>query len=325
VASEVDPERLVARLVERGVIHGRPIEVERLSGGVSADVYLVTAGSERVVAKLALAKLRVAQDWRASTRRVLREADAMTYARTIRPDNVPEILDVDDERLVLTMRAAPADVANWKVQLLSGRTGAGRLPTGLGAALADWHSVSSGDPAARESFEDATNFAELRISPFFDRIAEVHPDLAGRVASVVDRMRARTRCLVHGDFSPKNVVFDSEGFWVLDWETAHWGDPTFDVAFLVSHLVCKALHRPADAAAYHGSADAFVEAYFARTRLDIDEADLVAQIGCLVLARVDGKSPVDYLDAGQQDAARALSRDVLRWPATLGRVWSLLG
>jgi aminoglycoside phosphotransferase (APT) family kinase protein len=325
VASAVDPERLVARLVERGVIHERPVEVERLSGGVSADVYLVTAGTERVVAKLALAKLRVAQDWRASTRRVLREAEAMTYARRIRPDNVPEILDVDDERLVLTMRAAPADVANWKVELLSGRAGARLLPRALGVALADWHSASSNDPAARERFEEATNFVELRISPFFDRIAEVHPDLAGWIGNVVARMRARTRCLVHGDFSPKNVLFDEDGFWVLDWETAHWGDPTFDAAFLVSHLVCKALHRPADAGAYRADADAFIEAYLGRTRLDVDDADLVAQIGCLVLARVDGKSPVDYLDARQQDAARSFGRAALRGPDTLERMWSRLG
>jgi fructosamine-3-kinase len=325
VASAVDPERLVARLVERGVIHGRPVEIERLSGGVSADVYLVTAGTERVVAKLALAKLRVAQDWRASTRRVLREAEAMTYARMIRADNVPEILDVDDERLVLTMRAAPADVANWKVELLSGRTGAGLLPSALGLALADWHSVSSGDPTAHERFGDATNFVELRLSPFFDRIAEVHRDLAGRVATVVTRMRARTRCLVHGDFSPKNVVHDAEGFWVLDWETAHWGDPTFDVAFLVCHLVCKALHRPADASAYRADADAFIEGYLGRSSLEINEADLVAQIGCLVLARVDGKSPVDYLDGAQQDAARSFGRDALCRPDTLDLMWSVLG
>lgn len=324
MASEVDPERLVARLVERGVIHERPVEVERLSGGVSADVYLVTAGTERVVAKLALAKLRVAQDWRASTRRVLREAEAMRYARTIRADNVPEILDVDDERLVLTMRAAPADVANWKVELLSGRTGTS-LPSALGAALADWHSASSADPTAHERFEDATNFVELRLSPFFDRIAAVHSDLADRVNSVVSRMHARTRCLVHGDFSPKNVVSDPDGFWVLDWETAHWGDPTFDVAFLVCHLVCKALHRPADANAYRADTDAFLESYFGRSSLEIDEADLVAQIGCLVLARVDGKSPVDYLDGAQQEAARSFGRDVLRGPDTLDLMWSALG
>lgn len=324
MASPVDSERLVARLFERGVLHERPAHVERLSGGVSADVYLVTAPTERVVAKLALPKLRVAQDWRASTRRVLREAEAMTYARTIRPESVPEILDVDDELLVLTMRAAPPDVTNWKVELLSGRHAPG-VPIALGIALADWHSSSSGDPSATERFADATNFVELRISPFFDRIAEVHLDLASRIADVVTEMRTNTRCLVHGDFSPKNVVHDAQGLWVLDWETAHWGDPTFDVAFLVSHLVCKALHRPADAGAYRADADAFTEAYRGRSRMELDEAGLVAQIGCLVLARVDGKSPVDYLDPDQQEAARVFGRTVLNDPGSLGPMWSLLG
>jgi aminoglycoside phosphotransferase (APT) family kinase protein len=323
VKPDLDAEQVVARLVERKVIAGR-VEVERLPGGVSADVFLITAGEERVVAKRALARLRVAQEWRSSPLRVLREAEAMTFARKIRPDNVPEVLDVDTDRLVVTIRAAPADVRNWKAELLAGQAGDPLLPNALGHALADWHSASCQHPAELARFADTTNFFELRISPFFYRVAEVHEDLAGAIGDVVSRMSERSRCLVHGDFSPKNVVHDASGFWVLDWETAHRGDPTFDLAFLVSHLVCKALHRPPDAGVYRADADAFIDAYFDRSILDIDATDLVAQIGCLVLARVDGKSPVDYLDHAQQDAARAFARSVLLGRPSLASIWSML-
>jgi aminoglycoside phosphotransferase (APT) family kinase protein len=320
----VDADRLVRRLVDRGLIKAAgPITAERLPGGVSADVFLITVGRRRLVAKRALERLRVAQEWRSSPRRVLREAEAMTFAREIRPENVPEVLDLDVEHLVITMAAAPASMKNWKTELLSGPSRDQTLAEELGRALADWHSTSA-KPSVSAIFADATNFFELRIAPFFHRIAEVHSDLAGVIGEVVDRMNRRPICLVHGDFSPKNVLHDDARFMVLDWETAHRGDPTFDLAFLESHLICKALHRPSGAEGYRSDADALVAAYLERGLLEVDVSDLVAQVGCLVLARVDGKSPVDYLDADQQELARALARSVLTDRPSRAEIWTML-
>ncbi len=322
-----EPEAdLVRHLVRRGLLPGgTPVEVRLLSGGVSADVFLVTGSGRRLVAKRALDRLRVRQEWHASPARVLREADALALARAIRPDNVPELLDVDEERLVITMRAVPATATNWKADLLAG-TAEAEVGRRLGLALADWHSTSASDPGSLEAFADATNFFELRISPFFLRVAEVHADLRPAIERVVARLTGRSSCLVHGDFSPKNVLVEGPGFWVVDWETAHRGDPTFDLAFLVSHLVCKAVHRPALATSYRACADAFVGAYLDHSVLDIATAELIAEIGCLVLARVDGTSPVDYLDADGQAAARALARRVLLEPPDdLGALWSAVG
>jgi Ser/Thr protein kinase RdoA (MazF antagonist) len=256
---------------------------------------------------------------------VLREAEALSLAREIRPDNVPAIVDLDEGHLILTIEAAPPEMVNWKVELLAGSVdvAVGRL---LGAALADWHTQSSNDQRALEPFADGTNFFELRISPFFHRVAEVHRDLERAIGEVATRLASRSQCLVHGDFSPKNVLVGGSRFWVIDWETAHRGDPTFDVAFLVSHLVCKAIHRPEHADAYRACSAAFVDAYLGRSSLPIDPAELVLQLGCLVLARVDGTSPVDYFDDDERGKARALARRVLRErPADLTSVWSAVG
>jgi 5-methylthioribose kinase len=302
-----------------------PVEVELLTGGVSADVFMVVASGRRLVVKRALGRLRVREDWRASPARVLREAAALSLAKQIRPDNVPAIVDLDEEQLVLTIEAAPPELVNWKVELLAGSID-DTVGRSLGMALADWHSKSWKDQNALEPFADGTNFFELRISPFFHRVAQIHTDLGAVIGEVATRLASRSVCLVHGDFSPKNVLTGGAGLWVLDWETAHCGDPTFDVAFLVSHLLCKAIHRPECAAAYRACSASFVDAYLARSSLPVDPAVLVAQVGCLVIARVDGTSPVDYFDDDEAAAARVLGRRVLlERPADLASVWSWVG
>lgn len=302
---------LVEYLVERGVLPPwQPSTVEILSGGVSADVALVAAGPRRVVVKRALARLRVAREWSSSPTRVETEAAALEVARRILPANVPAVIDLDRERSVLVLECAPLDAVNWKRELLAGSidpTLGGRL----GAALALWHAQSAEDPEVVDRFSHDTHFFDLRISPFFLATAEVHRDLEEQIHAVVERMGRRRLCLVHGDFSPKNVLHGHDWCWVVDWETAHTGDPTFDLAFLVSHLVCKSVHRRSDSLRYRECARAFLDAYRRYGGVPPDEAGLVPLIGCLLLARVDGKSPVDYLDEDGRKRLRSLGRAIV--------------
>jgi 5-methylthioribose kinase len=315
-------DRVLTRLVEQGVVGSADgATVVELSGGVSADVFALTVDGRRLVVKWALPRLRVAQEWLSSPSRIVVEAEATSYARTVRPENAPEIVDVDDLNLVIVMTAAAPEMVNWKSALLDGNIDP-EVGRSLGSALADWHSASSSDPDALRRFCDRRYFVELRVSPFFKRVGEVHRDLEAVIDLIVDRMMKRSICLVHGDFSPKNVLVSEGSFWVLDWEIAHIGDPTFDLAFLVSHLVCKAIHRPGEAHLYETCARSFLDAYAERSILGADHHDLVPQAACLLLARVDGKSPVDYFDAGQANRARALGRRLLVEGATdLAALW----
>jgi 5-methylthioribose kinase len=322
VTEDARIDGLVARLIQRHVIpSGLDVTVETMAGGVSANVFTLSFGDRRLVAKEALPRLRVADEWLSSPARVLVEADAIAFAGTVRPDNVPAIVDVDEERLVIVMTPAPAGVANWKARLLGGDIDP-TIGGFLGEVLADWHSTSSADPDVLARFGDRTYFSQLRVSPFFERVAEVHPDLATRIRSVVERMMSRSVCLVHGDFSPKNMLVDDGFLWVLDWEIAHVGDPGFDLASLVSHLVCKAIHRPLDAVRYRDCAEAFLSGYLAHSDVAVDQDDLLLQIGCLVLARADGKSPADYFDDPDKEVARRLARRVLEGDVTdLAALW----
>ena len=292
-----------AYLAERGLVRaGVPLSVERLGGGVSSEIVAVRGPGVRLVVKRALPRLSVEEEWLSDPARVVREAEALRFARALTPEAVPEVVDVDAERCIATMTLAPDGWVSWRDELLAGRIDAA-LGRRLGELLARWH-------AARvpPSLADAGAFVELRIDPFHRTVAERHPRLAPQIEAVAKSLLERPRCLVHGDFSPKIVLFGAGGLWVLDWEVAHYGDPVFDLAFLLTHLLLKSIHRPADARAYRGVAKAFLDAYGGV------RGELAANVGCLLLARVDGKSPAPYLRPAEQERVRELGRDLLADP-----------
>ena len=115
---------------------------------------------------------------------------------------------------------------------------------------------------------------------------------------------------------------------MLDWEVAHVGDPIFDVAFLVSHLICKSLYRPTSAFRFREASEIFLSSYLGVVSRDLpcyDETYFVQQIACLVLARIDGKSPLTYLDAAAGIRARSLSSALLLEPmSSLEQLWKEL-
>jgi len=85
---------------------------------------------------------------------------------------------------------------------------------------------------------------------------------------------------------------------LLDAECAWYGDPAFDLAFCLNHLLLKRLPRPDSALALRTSYEALVAAYLGCVSFE-PAADLTARtaalLPALMLARVDGKSPVEYV------------------------------
>lgn len=310
---------LVGRgLVEKGaVLHARP-----LAGGVSNVVLAVEGDGLRAVVKQALPRLRVADEWLATRERALTEADALRLAADLTPGAVPAVLDVDESAYAIVIAQAPDGWSTWKDELLAGRadpTVGGRL----GAILAAWHGGTAGDSrvwrlAGTEAFE------QLRVDPYHRTVMERRPDLAPAIEEVVEQMLATTSCLVHGDYSPKNVLVGAEGLWVVDFEVAHVGDPAFDLGFMLNHLLLKSIHRPDDAARYYECAHAFLATYADALSVELLPPlhDVLAHVGCLALARVDGKSPAEYLTDDERGIARRVGEDLLTSPpASLELVW----
>jgi len=305
---------VVDYLVATGLVEpGVPISVEPLTGGVSSEIVAVTGPGVALAVKRALPQLRVEQEWLADPHRIAGEARALRLAGKLAPGAVPELVHVDEEACVAVLRLAPPDWENWRDLLLAGTIDP-EVGRRLGDLLATWHGAALPADAA-----NVESFVQLRIDPFHRVVAERHPELTPRVNAVADRLVRPGSSLVHGDFSPKNVLVGPDALWVLDWEVAHNGQPVFDHAFLLAHLLLKSVHRPGDAPCYRGVAEAFLDGYGA----PVDE--LSVNVGCLLLARVDGKSPAAYLRPGERDEIRRLGSGLLRDPsAEILDVWERL-
>ncbi len=294
--------------------------MESLGGGVSNHVVLVNGPSIRWVFKQALGQLRVEQEWLCRQDRIFRECQVMRdLAGCLPPGSVPGIRLEDRENYVFAMEAAPADAQPWKAQLLPGEV---RLEHAVraGRLLGAWIGESAKHPEWRSDYGDQTVFGELRVDPYYRTTAARHPELAAHFAALIEECGQRRVSLVHGDFSPKNLLVTDDAMMAIDWEVVHWGDPSFDAAFLTNHLLLKAFHRPAQWRDYSAAAAAFWKTLLATMPPGYDwfEPAAMRHLGCLLLARIDGKSPAEYLTTTtvKENVRTAAARLILTPPAT---------
>ncbi|RMI41956.1 hypothetical protein EBN88_10200 [Streptomyces triticirhizae] len=321
----LDAGTVLPYLRRRGLLApGAPATADELSGGVSSVALAVDTGDGRgLVVKQALPRLRTEMVWHAKRERTLNEAAALALAAGLTPGSVPAVLDTDHRRLAMTIERAPADWGNWKELLLAGRVWPS-VAERLGALLGRWAVATEGGAGLPERLDDPEAFDQLRLAPFHRTVAGRHPSVATRITACERRTAEARQCLVHGDFSPKNVLTgpmgpddtppaaEELGCWVLDFEVAHLGDPTFDVAFLLCHLLLKSVHLPDHADALFDAARRFLDAYGQAGGPGLSDPDHLAdQLACLLLARVDGTSPAGYLTPGQGVAVRGVALDLL--------------
>jgi aminoglycoside phosphotransferase (APT) family kinase protein len=311
-------------LIRRGYAADLPsLRVRELSGGVSNVVLLVESESERFVVKQARGKLRVKSDWQCSVERIWREVDVLAAYRALlggQASQLPEILWTDRELYAYAMTAAPAEARAWKEHLLAGDVSLD-LAAACGSLLGTMHAASWQRSDLAHQFADRTFFEQLRLEPYFAFAAERYPSLSGPLQQLIVSNRAHPCALVHGDFSPKNLlvceppsVEGSPSLLLIDFEVGHFGDPSFDLGFFLTHLVLKAIHLPRVRHVLIAAIETFWQAYLQQLQTLITPEELTALnertrqqlAGCLV-ARVHGKSPVDYLSPDQQTVAVELA------------------
>ena len=281
-----------------------------LAGGVSSDIWRVDLPGRSLCVKRALAKLKVAADWQASVTRNAYEWAWLVFAANVCPDNVPRPLAHDSKAGLFAMEfLEPENHPVWKAQLMAGEV----VPatSGLvGSALGRLHSESAGRVDIAATFDSGDNFYVLRLEPYLMATASRHPDVAPALRLLAERTAEARIALVHGDVSPKNILVGPKGPVILDAECAWYGDPAFDVAFCLNHLLLKGIVQPAHAEALRASFDTFLHAY--RQWIDWEdggglELRAAALLPALLLARCDGKSPVEYLT---QEEDRSMIRSV---------------
>ena len=309
----LDALRRMGLLAPGAAAPGRP-----LTGGVSSDIWLFDLPGGPVCVKRALARLRVAADWRAPIERNQYEARWMERAARAVPGSAPRLLGQDAESGALAMEYLPeADHPLWKNRLRDGHADPA-FAAQVGAAMARIHAASAADPACAAAFPTDAIFHAIRLEPYLLATARAHPDLADRLESLAAVTARTKRALVHGDASPKNILCGPRGPVFLDAECAWWGDPAFDLAFCLNHLLLKCLWTPAARDGFLRCFDALSAAYLAGVAWEpaaAAEARAAALLPGLFLARVDGKSPVEYITAEpDKDRVRRVARALLAAP-----------
>ena len=293
----MDSHALLSRLQKTGRVQSLEATAIPLTGGVSSEIWLVTDGAERFVVKRALPRLNVRDDWFADPARNSIEHDCLAYLYRIAPGRVPRILFRDADAGLFGMEFLDERFANWKTELLRG---VAREEDAVRAAqlMATIHGASWKQAEVQARFQTWPNFFALRVEPYLLTTGSRHPKLRSLFEEEAERLRRTALALVHGDFSPKNILISRERLVLLDCEAAWFGDPAFDAAFLLNHLFLKALHLPSWREDYLRLAFVCWSEYRAglADRFDVSLSSRIGRLLLmLMLARMDGKSPVEYI------------------------------
>ena len=329
MATDLDDD-LLAALRRMGLLRaGETAAGVPLTGGVSSDIWRVDLASGPICIKRALAKLKVAADWRAPVDRNVYEARWMQVAGAAAPGATPALLGQDARSGTLAMAYLPAErFALWKAQLRDGVTDPG-FARQVAQRLVAIHAASAADPGMAARFPTDAIFYDIRLEPYLVHTGLQHPDLAERLQALVEQTAGTRKALVHGDVSPKNILCGPDGPVFLDAECAWWGDPAFDLAFCLNHLLLKCLWTPSARDGFLACFRALASAYLAgvnwETPADL-ERRAAALLPGLFLARVDGKSPVEYITSDRDRApVRRVGRRLLAEPvgslAAIADIW----
>ncbi len=288
---------------------------EMLTGGVSSDIWKVETADSVFCVKRALEKLKVEADWFAPLERNRYEVRWYRIANELSPGSAPRILAHDDDAMLFAMEYLdPARYRLWKSELRDGRADADEAAR-VGRRLGRIHAGSAGDADIAAAFPCDDIFRAIRLEPYLEATAARHPKLESRLFRLSERTADTRLAMIHGDVSPKNILLGPDGPVFLDAECACIGDPAFDLAFCLNHFLLKCLWTPAATAGFFDCFAAMTAAYLDEVGWESpDELEQRAAslLPGLLLARVDGKSPVEYIEnEDDRERVRRCARTLL--------------
>jgi 5-methylthioribose kinase len=242
--------------------------------------------------------------------RVDTEAKALAFIDRIVPGVVPKVIRIDRTNSVLIL----SDI-KLGGQLLADELAAGRVHPeagpqfgstigeiqkatfglSLGQILGDASIVESSN---KNSYLGARTEAPLRLYP-------------EQTQQLLEDSAKAARCFVMGDLSPKNIFVEEQSVRFLDLERTSTGDPAYDPAYVITHLLIDAnrsLHS-SSLEFINGFMQAYLEAVSSSLNSqELDELQnrIIRFVGFSILHRTQGIYFVSYSgqdkDSWQQKA-----------------------
>ena len=313
------PPQLTSFLAQNGLISPEEgFQFEILKGGVSNRAVLIKRHKgDSWVFKQALPKLRVETDWFCPTNRIHQEAQALSWLMKLIPDNVPALIFEDEKNHILGMTAVPFPHINWKTELLNGNVDLDHIAS-FAQLLAKIHNAIIYYPELKSDLQDYSFFESLRLEPYYAFTASQLPESTSYMNELITETKSRKLALVHGDYSPKNVLIHQHQMVILDYEVMHIGDPAFDLGFSLTHFLSKGHFLPSFRTQIFKAALLYWETYQKARSNPIGDVDFerfaVKHTLACMLARVYGRSPLEYLGQSQRDLQKSVILEMLASP-----------
>ncbi len=314
------PKALFDKCVEFGLLNkNSSFDCRKITDGVSSDIWYVNSDEIEFCVKRALSKLAVKEDWFASIERNNFEANYFNVCKKVLPTSFPKILGHDEKKYILAMEwFNENNYILWKKKLLKKEISFSDAEN-IAYILAKIHSSFFNKKEYEKKFLNDKTFFDIRIEPYIIFSSKSYPEYKSKFLDAANSLKINKSTLIHGDFSPKNILIGKKSPVILDAETACWGDGIFDLAFCCNHLILKSILNRDKNKTYIMALDKFINKYL--TNLEIDKKnDFVIRflnlIPILMLARVDGKSPVEYFNKSQKEHVRFIGKALLENPVT---------
>ena len=287
---------------------------KKITDGVSSDIWHVKTSNNEYCIKRALAKLTVKEDWFAPIERNNFEANYFTNCKSIIPKSFPTLLGHDKKNFILALEWFDNNkFVVWKKKLLEKSIS---LKDGkrIGRLLGIVHKYYYKKKKFKKIFLNDKTFYAIRIEPYLVFTSKFYPELLSYYKSTIAFLTKNQNTVIHGDFSPKNILIGKNYPIILDAETACWGNPIFDLAFLNNHIILKSILNKDIFKSYLNLSKSFLETYLSHFPIINTKNYLKKFIilqALLILARVDGKSPVEYFNNKNKILARNLAKRII--------------
>jgi 5-methylthioribose kinase len=293
---------------------GTPLTIEQIGDGMKNLVYYVKGPEEDWILKQALSRVQIKERWWLGRKRIFTEKICIEILAEILPPTViPEVVLEDRTDFILATTPPPKDSVNWEAELASGRIDL-QIAYQCGELLATVHNQTFERLEIKRFFKDTKAFEQLRIEPYYGKIVEAFPDLKKLIDAQARHLLKDQQVLVLADLRPRNIWIDNGQLYLVDFAAAHFGNPSFDLAFYAGDLCLKAMYNHIQKAAYLEAINIFWNAYFKTVEYkgaeEIEKA-AVRDLGCMLLGATDGRQQVDYFEDGVRDLCRRIAQSLL--------------